>query len=187
MIKALRGLLAPVQSMVSMQVRTKNEWGSHFVYRKRMKSKYKGNPYPRLQMILIKDVEDLGVAGDVVKVKRGCGRWDLIPNKLAVYAIKENLIKYGINPKALKDGAGSKVPTETIKYLKKQELHLTIPDMANAHEEYKDTWIITRHDIAEYFYRHEMLVVPLHCIKLLGCEDNIIREVGSFTAEITVN
>ena len=192
MIRALCGIIPTIQPTVSMQIRTavskrrliRKEW---FVYKPNMKSRYKGNPNPRLRMILLEDVENIGMKGDVVKVKRAIGRNNLIPNKLAIYGTYENLIKHGIDPKTVADDVGSKVPINVLNYLKRQEINLVIPDTEDVHEETKDNWVITRHDVIEYFWRHGHLVVPINCIKLFGCGDNIIRETGSYTAEVTLN
>lgn len=43
-----------------------------------------------MKVILIQDVQNLGKMGDSVNVKAGYGRNFLIPNKLALYASKEN-------------------------------------------------------------------------------------------------
>jgi len=46
-----------------------------------------------MKLILIKDVEGLGMAGDVVTVKNGYGRNYLLPQKYAVMATKDALKK----------------------------------------------------------------------------------------------
>lgn len=43
-----------------------------------------------MELILIKDVEQIGRKGEVVKVKEGFGRNFLLPQKLALKATKEN-------------------------------------------------------------------------------------------------
>ena len=44
-----------------------------------------------MDVILLKDVENLGTAGDVVKVKPGFARNFLVPNGIALRASKQNL------------------------------------------------------------------------------------------------
>ncbi len=46
-----------------------------------------------MKLILIKDVKDLGMAGDVITVKSGYGRNYLLPQKYAVMATKDALKK----------------------------------------------------------------------------------------------
>ncbi|MBI9030801.1 50S ribosomal protein L9 [bacterium] len=46
-----------------------------------------------MKLILIKDVKDLGMAGDIITVKSGYGRNYLLPQKYAVMATKDALKK----------------------------------------------------------------------------------------------
>jgi len=47
-----------------------------------------------VEVILLEKIRNLGALGDQVKVKRGYGRNYLIPQGKAVYATKENVIKF---------------------------------------------------------------------------------------------
>eukprot|EP00457_Paulinella_chromatophora_P015352 gb/GEZN01015954.1/.p1 GENE.gb/GEZN01015954.1/~~gb/GEZN01015954.1/.p1 ORF type:complete len:254 (+),score=33.14 gb/GEZN01015954.1/:72-833(+) len=48
------------------------------------------NRNPRIKLILLEDVPNLGFQGEEVSVKRGYARGNLVQNKLAVYATEEN-------------------------------------------------------------------------------------------------
>lgn len=192
MIRALIGKIATFEPLVPMQIRTaaskrKLSKKEYFVYKPRMKSRYRGNPNPLLTMILTEDVENIGFKGDVVKVKRGVGRWKLIPNKLAIYGTYENLIAHGYDPEDVKNDSNVTVPMNVVGYLKKQTINLTVPNNEDAHSDTKDIWFITRHDIAEYFWRHSHCHVPVNNITIKDVSDNLIRSAGSYTAEITLN
>lgn len=47
-----------------------------------------------IPIILLQDIPEKGVKGEIIKVKRGFARNYLIPRKLAIYAIHENKVKY---------------------------------------------------------------------------------------------
>ena len=139
----------------------------------------------RLKLILLEDVDKIGMKGDLVNVKRGVGRNKLIPNKLAIYATEENMTKHGIDPESLDDSTSTKVPMNVVKFLKEHHINLVTPLIEGIPEGHN--WIITRHDIAEYFHRRAYLQVPVTCINIVDCEDNIIRDTGSYIVEITIN
>ena len=130
-------------------------------------------------MLLLQDVKDVGMKDEVVQVKRGRGRNDLIPNKLAIYATPENLLKRGMDPSILKTG-GNKVPGNVVNYLRKNAVKLYAPYA-------DDDFFISRHDIAEYFLRHSNLYVPIYCMHIREAENEVISELGSYTLEITIN
>ncbi|XP_046851720.1 LOW QUALITY PROTEIN: 50S ribosomal protein L9-like [Xenia sp. Carnegie-2017] len=71
-----------------------NKRTQKFDYKKLVKVNKKANKKPRLNLILKEDVPNLGFAGQLVQVKRGYGRNDLILNRRAVYATDENKAKY---------------------------------------------------------------------------------------------
>ncbi|XP_066935728.1 large ribosomal subunit protein bL9-like [Clytia hemisphaerica] len=155
----------------------------YFVYRPKMKSRYRGNPNPRLKLLLLEDVENIGMRHDIVEVKRGIGRWDLIPNKLAVYATEENLVKLGMDPNRLKEDNSIKVPLNVLKYLQKHEIKLVTPQTSDLDQ----NWLISLHDISEYFFRAGRLRVPVTCMNVTESMDNVIREVGKYTVQVTLN
>jgi len=196
MIKALFRVFTPIQPVVPMQVRTLIP--KYKLIRKKkilITSKEQVKEYlvpksPLIPVILLEDVEDLGDAGDVVDVRANYARRELLKTKRAVYGIHENLIKHGIDPESLlefREAQRKRKTQDRLKvYLSQQRVVLKVPDMSGSPEECKGTWIITRHDIARYLYEHRQLVVPYHCIKLLDSEDNVIRKIGTYTAEVNV-
>jgi len=158
---------------------------AYFVYKPQMKSRYKGNPNPRVKMILSEDVDKLGVKGSLVDAKRGYIHHHLLPNQLAVYATQENLEKHGLS--LSETSTTSKVPINVLNYLKKHEIKLLTPDLNEIHEKSRDQWVITRHDIAEYFHRQSGLQVPVHCMNIKDNLNNEIRRIGDYVVEITLN
>jgi hypothetical protein len=61
------------------------------------KAAYKERP-KEINVVLLKDKPGIGNAGDVVQVKPAEMRRDWYPNKEAVYAIKENILRYSVKP-----------------------------------------------------------------------------------------
>lgn len=67
------------------------------------------------QLLLIKDVEDLGRSGDIVKVKPGYARNYLLPQKKAVVADKFTLrLQAKLQEERIKQAASDKKEAETI-------------------------------------------------------------------------
>ena len=135
-------------------------------------------------MLLNEDVENIEMKDDIVEVKRGIGRWNLIPNKKAVYATEENLNKHNLDPSRLLDDTSVKVPLNVLKYLKNHQINLVTPYTKNLPE---STWVVTLHDISEYFMRSGCLRVPVSCMNISESEDNVIREIGDYTVQVTLN
>jgi len=138
----------------------------------------------RLKLLLLQDVDNIGMKDDIVEVKRGIGRWNLVPNKLAVYATEENLLARGIETSRLKEDSSAKVPLNVLKYLKNHEIKLVTP---YTKESPVDQWVITLHDVSEYFHRIANLRVPVSCMNITECDDNVIRTMGSFNVQVTLN
>ena len=81
-----------------------------------------------MEVILLKDVENLGIAGDVVQVKPGYARNFLVPRGLALRASKQNLAvaeerRRVINAKV---GRAQKVYINLAKSIEKQELTIEV-------------------------------------------------------------
>ena len=129
-------------------------------------------------MLLLDDVENIGMRHDVVEVKQGIGRWNLIPNKLAVYATEENLVKLGMDPDRLKEDNSLKVPLNVMKYLQKHKIKFVTPVLKSP----DDGWIISLHDISEYFFRAGKLRVPVTCMNITESTDNVIRDGSKYSS-----
>jgi len=81
-----------------------------------------------MEVILLKDVENLGIAGDVVQVKPGYARNFLVPRGLALRASKQNLAvaeerRRVINAKV---GRAQKAYISLAKSIEKQELTIEV-------------------------------------------------------------
>ncbi len=132
-----------------------------------------------MKIILREDVEKLGKAGEVVKVKDGFGRNYLIPQNLAVLANVRNM-------KAL-DHDRRTIEMRTKKTLKAAEataaalsaVSLTIP--AKAGEEGKLFGAITSRDIAEALAKAG-LTIDRKAIQLA----DPIKQVGDYKVKIRV-
>tara|TARA_Y100000588_G_scaffold393231_1_gene508164 strand:- start:20484 stop:20930 length:447 start_codon:yes stop_codon:yes gene_type:complete len=81
-----------------------------------------------MEVILLKDVENLGIAGDMVQVKPGYARNFLVPRGLALRASKQNLAvaeerRRVINAKV---GRAQKAYINLAKSIEKQELTIEV-------------------------------------------------------------
>jgi large subunit ribosomal protein L9 len=74
-----------------------------------------------MKLILIKDVKDLGMAGDVVTVKNGYGRNYLLPQNFAVMATKD----------ALKKIEAIKADAEKVRNIKLEENKAKLAQLSN--------------------------------------------------------
>ncbi len=133
--------------------------------------KQKPNRKPRLGIILTEDVHNLGIKGQIVKVKRGYGRNYLLPQKKALYATPDNTKK--LNAFVVDDKAGSSIinTAAVIKFLKERNV---IIERAS-----KDNSAIFEQQISRAFHLSLRLHVPIDCIEL---EEPIV----DFEAEHTV-
>jgi len=154
-----------------------------YVFRRRDRSKYKGNPNPTLTVILKEDVPKVGEKGTVVTVPRKFMRSVLVAGRLADYGIPENFEKWGI-PIPQKTGSVIQQGTcdEVVAFLSEKNRQLM---MRPRHD---DQVFLTRHDVVFKMLNKWKIWVPVHKIRLVGCQgDDVITELGSYTAEITVS
>lgn len=100
-----------------------------------------------MEVILNKDVDKLGKAGQVVKVKEGFARNFLIPNNLAVAVTPENLKKIE-QEKQAKQAASDKARKEAVELQQKLSV-LSLTIAALTQEEDKLYGSVSSFDIAQ--------------------------------------
>ncbi len=132
-----------------------------------------------MQLILKKDVQNLGEAGDVVNVKDGYGRNFLIPNNLAQLATKGALADREENLARIK-AKSEKLHNEALEKASKIEAVEVIELSAKAGETGKLFGTITTKKLAEEVGAKTGIEVDKKLIIL----DNPINKVGSYTMTI---
>ena len=131
-----------------------------------------------MQLVLIKDQENLGKSMDVVTVKDGYARNFLIPNGIAVPASEGNK-KRVAESKRIADVREGKKQKEALALAKKiEQVPCTIP--VKVGEEDKIFGSVTSQEIAE-FLKKEGFDVDKHCVLL----EEPIKQLGVYT--VTVN
>ncbi|MDP2657520.1 MAG: 50S ribosomal protein L9 [Candidatus Deferrimicrobium sp.] len=132
-----------------------------------------------MKIILREDVEKLGKAGEIVKVKDGFGRNYLIPQKLAVLANVRNMKtldhdRRTIEARSKKTKKAAEATAATL-----SAVSLTLP--AKAGEEGKLFGAITSRDIAEALGKAGV-IVDRKAIQLA----DPIKQVGDYKVKIRV-
>lgn len=117
----------------------------------------KPNRKPRLSIILTEDVQNLGVKGQLVKVKHGYGRNYLLPRKMAVYATPDNKTK--LNAFEVEKTATAVVTTDVIVNFLSDKT-LTVRHDPN------DCSALFEQHISKAFHDTLQLHVPLDCVEL---------------------
>jgi len=130
-----------------------------------------------MKVILREDVENLGKAGDVVKIADGFGRNYLIPKRLAVLADVRNLRALEHDRRVI--GARAKKTRKTAEELggKLSSLFLTIP--AKAGEGGKLFGAVTSRDIAQAL---EQAGVPVD--RKMVLLDEPIKQIGEYKVKV---
>ncbi len=141
--------------------------------------------YDTIKIILLKHVEELGVAGDIVDVNRPIARFQLISGGFADYASPYNLIKY---KDLIESGAKGKVgPSSafvfsTVRRLAKEVILVEMND--------KEEWIIDRSHV-RIALRKAGFVVPQNSIELpktpISGPDIAGKQGKDFAVMITIN
>ncbi len=132
-----------------------------------------------MKIILREDVEKLGKAGEVVKVKDGFGRNYLIPQKLAVLANVRNMKALDHDRRTIETRAKKTRKTAEATAATLSAVSLTLP--AKTGEEGKLFGAITSRDIAEALGKAG-LTVDRKAIQLA----DPIKQVGDYKVKIRV-
>jgi len=132
-----------------------------------------------MKIILREDVEKLGKAGEVVKVKDGFGRNYLIPRKLAVLANVRNMKALDHDRRTIETRAKKTRKTAEATAAALSAVSLTLP--AKAGEEGKLFGAITSRDIAEALAKVG-LTVDRKAIQLA----DPIKQLGDYKVKIRV-
>jgi large subunit ribosomal protein L9 len=132
-----------------------------------------------MKIILREDVEKLGKAGEVVKVKDGYGRNYLIPRQLAVLANVRNMKALDHDRRTIEARAKKTRKTSEALAAALSAVSLTLP--AKAGEEGKLFGAITSRDIAEALGKAG-LTIDRKAIQLA----DPIKQVGDYKVKIRV-
>jgi large subunit ribosomal protein L9 len=145
-----------------------------------------------VEVILLERIRSLGALGDRVKVKRGYGRNYLIPFGKAVYATKDNVVKFEARRAELEKVAADK-QEQALKRLKSIEAAGAITISAKAGEEGKLFGSIGTRDIAEAFTKAGVEVekreirLPTGALRMVGEYEIAVELDSDVTATIKLN
>ena len=135
-----------------------------------------------MEVILKKDVENLGFEDDVVKVKAGYGRNYLIPNQLAVFATDSAKKVLAENLKQ-KEQKNQKIITE-LEATKKTIEALELKIQSKVGEDKKLFGSVNTSSISSELSK-EGVDIEKKYIKING--NNLIKSTGSFSASIRLH
>ena len=135
-----------------------------------------------MEVILKKDVENLGFVDDIVKVKPGFGRNYLIPNQLAVFATssEKKILQENLRQKEQKNQKIIKELEETQKKIESLKLKIS----SKVGEDQKLFGSVTTSSIASVL-AEENISIDKKYITIKGT--NIIKTVGVFSATIRLH
>ncbi len=131
-----------------------------------------------LKIILTRDYEKLGDAGDIVNVKDGFAKNFLIPNNIALFATKGNINQMEIVKKSLVKKEVKNI--EDAKQVAGLLTDLKITFKVNSSPEGKLYGSITNKDIAEKILEERKVEIDKKKIELA----EHIKEVGEFDVEV---
>lgn len=143
-----------------------------------------------MEVILLKDVENLGLEGEIKKVKRGYARNYLFPRKFAVEATKANLKNLELRLKSLEESRKRKIATASEK--KKLLESLVLEIKAKAGEKGKLFGSITTANVAEKlaeagFNEFDKKHIRIPHIKEVGTYFASVKVIESIHANVKLN
>jgi len=133
-----------------------------------------------MQLILVKDVEDLGRAGEIVEVKPGFARNYLLPQGIAYRATPANMKKLEHERRKLEDDAERALKTAAAFGEKLQGVAVNFK--ARAGEEGKLFGSVTSGDIAESL-AEQGIEIDRHLIRL----DEPIKQLGVYKVPVRLH
>ena len=135
-----------------------------------------------MEVILKQDVQNLGYADDLVKVKDGYARNYLIPNLLAIPATPANkkMLAETIKQRAFK---AEKIRKEA-EFLAGKIENLTVTIKAKSSEKGVLFGSVTNSDVAEALMAQHEIEVDRRKIAL---SDDHIKELGNYTAQVNLH
>uniref|UniRef100_A0A2K6AE88 Large ribosomal subunit protein bL9m n=1 Tax=Mandrillus leucophaeus TaxID=9568 RepID=A0A2K6AE88_MANLE len=135
----------------------------------------KHRPKENLELILTQSVENIGVRGDLVSVRKSLGRNGLLPQGLAVYASPENK-KLFEEEKSEGQRLGEIKQLFSLKFLKSCRLEVGMKNNVK--------WELNPEIVARHFFKNLGVVVAPHTLKL---PEEPITRWGEYWCEVTVN
>ncbi|KAM9006831.1 39S ribosomal protein L9, mitochondrial [Sarcophilus harrisii] len=137
-------------------------------------------PKETMELILTQTIEDLGVRGATVSVKKSLGRNKLLPQGLAVYPSPENKKMFEAENQLRQEGKMEKLQTKTgvttVKFLKKCHLEVGMKNNVK--------WELNPEIVCRHFFKNLGVVVSPHALKL---PEEPITRWGEYWCEVTVN
>ena len=132
-----------------------------------------------MDVILLKDMDNLGTAGDIVKVKPGFARNYLVPRGIALRASKQNLAIAEERKRVIKNRAGraQKVYIDLSNSITKTELTIEV----QVSEEERMFGSVTSQDIHQAFFDNK-ISVDRHAIQL----EEPIKALGVYNVPVKV-
>mmetsp|Transcript_14037 Transcript_14037/g.44675 ORF Transcript_14037/g.44675 Transcript_14037/m.44675 type:complete len:204 (-) Transcript_14037:1058-1669(-) len=142
-------------------------------------------PKKKLPIIMLQDVDGLGMKNDIVEVRHGYGRNKLIPERLATYATRENIERLGAKApgaEVAKEVGLSRQRSMVAKVLKRMATGVEIKRVLN--EEENRIGIVTADNVVKAC-RKQLEVEIVEAVLQFPAEP--IKELGEYTIPLNVD